>query len=127
MYSPTHEEWASRPLSTKKGRTGHRSAPHVIAPGVPGCIAEEVARLLTPADFGLVAMAGVFIAIGHKPNTDMFADQLEMEGGYIQIQSGIEGNATGTSVAGVFAAGDVADHVYHQAVTSAGAWSSVRS
>jgi thioredoxin reductase (NADPH) len=63
---------------------------------------------------------GVFIAIGHKPNTDLFIDQLDMLGGYIQVQSGLKGNATGTSVPGIFAAGDVADHVYRQAVTSAG-------
>ena len=63
---------------------------------------------------------GVFIAIGHKPNTDIFADQLEMNNGYIVVKSGIQGNATATSVAGVFAAGDVADHIYRQAVTSAG-------
>ncbi len=68
-----------------------------------------------------IDVAGVFIAIGHKPNTDIFIDQLEMKDGYIQIQSGLEGNATQTSIAGVFAAGDVADHVYRQAVTSAGA------
>ncbi len=64
---------------------------------------------------------GAFIAIGHKPNTDLFADQLDMKDGYITIKSGLDGNATATSVAGVFAAGDVADHVYRQAVTSAGA------
>lgn len=68
-----------------------------------------------------IALTGVFIAIGHKPNTDLFAGQLSMKDGYLTINSGTEGNATATSVNGVFAAGDVADHVYRQAITSAGA------
>ena len=65
-------------------------------------------------------LEGVFIAIGHKPNTDMFINQLEMKNGYISINSGLNGNVTETSVEGVFAAGDVADSIYRQAITSAG-------
>jgi thioredoxin reductase (NADPH) len=65
-------------------------------------------------------LSGVFIAIGHKPNTDLFAGQLEMTNGYLHIRSGLDGMATQTTVPGVFAAGDVADHVYRQAVTSSG-------
>ena len=67
-----------------------------------------------------IPLMGVFIAIGHKPNTDLFVGQLKMEGGYIVTEGGSKGNATATSIAGVFAAGDVQDHIYRQACTSAG-------
>ena len=67
-----------------------------------------------------IAVTGVFIAIGHKPNTDLFAGQLDMNHGYIVTRGGNEGNATATSIEGVFAAGDVQDHIYRQAITSAG-------
>ena len=67
-----------------------------------------------------LSLSGLFIAIGHKPNTDLFVDQLDMENGYLKIISGTDGNSTGTSIPGVFAAGDVSDHIYRQAITSAG-------
>jgi thioredoxin reductase (NADPH) len=84
--------------------------------GVTGLKVKDVAT----GDSRVIPVTGVFIAVGHKPNTDIFTDQLDMENGYIKIHSGINGNATATSVAGVFAAGDVTDQVYRQAVTSAG-------
>ena len=65
-------------------------------------------------------LSGLFIAIGHKPNTDLFSGQLDMNNGYIKILSGLDGNSTATSIPGVFAAGDVSDHIYRQAITSAG-------
>ena len=68
-----------------------------------------------------IGVTGAFIAIGHSPNTGLFNDQLDMKNGYITIEAGLQGNATATSIAGVFAAGDVADQVYRQAITSAGA------
>ena len=75
---------------------------------------------ITPAATQELAVTGAFIAIGHTPNTELFTDQLAMRGGYIVVTGGADGAATATNVPGVFAAGDVADHVYRQAVTSAG-------
>ncbi len=79
-------------------------------------------RIKSTVDGGTkdIPLQGVFIAIGHKPNTELFTGQLEMNGGYLKVKSGSEGNATATSIPGVFAAGDVADHIYRQAITSAG-------
>ena len=84
--------------------------------GVTGARIKDVRNSATQD----LAVMGVFIAIGHTPNTGIFEGQLAMAGGYIKVRSGTEGGATATSVPGVFAAGDVADHVYRQAVTSAG-------
>ncbi len=79
-------------------------------------------RIKSTTDGGTedIDLHGVFIAIGHTPNTGIFEGQLDMKGGYIQVNSGSDGNATATSVEGVFAAGDVMDHIYRQAITSAG-------
>jgi thioredoxin reductase (NADPH) len=77
-------------------------------------------RALPAGALQTLAVTGLFVAIGHTPNTTLFEGQLAMRGGYITVKSGIDGEATATTVAGVFAAGDVADHVYRQAVTSAG-------
>lgn len=84
--------------------------------GVTGLILKDTQSEATEE----LAVMGAFIAIGHQPNTDIFSGQLEMNNGYIKVQSGLEGNATQTSVPGVFAAGDVMDHTYRQAITSAG-------
>ena len=77
-------------------------------------------RSTLSSDERCIDLAGVFIAIGHTPNTGIFEGQLDMDGGYIKVSSGLNGNATAASVPGVFAAGDVADQIYRQAVTSAG-------
>jgi thioredoxin reductase (NADPH) len=84
--------------------------------GVTGMRVKHV-RTGIPAE---IALQGIFVAIGHTPNTEIFAGQLEMKNGYIRTKTGLDGGATSTSIAGVFAAGDVQDHVYRQAVTSAG-------
>ncbi|MFO1310558.1 MAG: thioredoxin-disulfide reductase [Burkholderiales bacterium] len=86
------------------------------ASGVTGVVLQSTRN----AEKRRLAVHGVFIAIGHTPNTQIFEGQLDMAGGYIKVKGGSEGNATATSIPGVFAAGDVADHVYRQAVTSAG-------
>ena len=86
------------------------------ATGVTGMRIKDVNSTTTKD----IELKGVFIAIGHKPNTDIFAGQLDMEGGYIVTQMGRAGNATATNIPGIFAAGDVQDHIYRQAVTSAG-------
>ena len=83
--------------------------------GVTGVVIENLQDQSTKT----INAPGMFVAIGHKPNTDIFQDQLEMNNGYIVVKSGLDGNATATSVEGVFACGDVADHIYHQAITSA--------
>ena len=96
----------------------HRTLDEVIGDdkGVTGIRIKDTASESTES----LTLDGVFIAIGHTPNTGIFEGQLGMESGYITIKSGVEGEATATSVPGVFAAGDVADHVYRQAITSAG-------
>ena len=83
--------------------------------GVTGVVIENLQDKSTKT----INAPGMYVAIGHKPNTDIFQDQLEMNNGYIVVKSGLDGNATATSVEGVFACGDVADHIYRQAITSA--------
>jgi thioredoxin reductase (NADPH) len=97
----------------------HRTLDEVLGDesGVTGI---RTRSTIEPDSCDLIDLAGVFIAIGHKPNTDLFTDQLDMVGGYLTVHSGTEGSATHTSIDGVFAAGDVADHIYRQAITSAG-------
>jgi thioredoxin reductase (NADPH) len=85
------------------------------ASGVTGINVKSADGVVTP-----ITLHGVFIAIGHKPNTGIFDGQLEMKNGYIKTKTGTEGMATATNIPGVFAAGDVQDHIYRQAITSAG-------
>ena len=88
--------------------------------GDEACVTGVVIENLQDQSTKTINAPGMFVAIGHKPNTDIFQDQLEMNNGYIVVKSGLDGNATATSVEGVFACGDVADHIYRQAITSAG-------
>jgi thioredoxin reductase (NADPH) len=88
--------------------------------GEDGAVTGMRLKHVLTGDTQEVDLSAVFIAVGHKPNSDIFAGQLDMKDGYIKIRSGLEGRATETSIPGVFAAGDIADHVYRQAVTSAG-------
>jgi thioredoxin reductase (NADPH) len=108
-------------LGDKSGVTGVRIKSTVEAghagPTAAGAPAKAGAQ---SAATKVIPVTGCFIAIGHKPNTDIFEGQLAMKNGYIQTKSGLEGGATSTNIPGVFAAGDVQDHVYRQAVTSAG-------
>lgn len=108
---------------TKHGGNIHVEWNHVteeILGNETGVTGIRVKNVLTN-EIKTIDATGVFIAIGHQPNTDIFKGQLDMENGWIKIKSGLDGNATATNIPGVFAAGDVADHVYRQAVTSAGA------
>lgn len=107
---------------TKNGGNAHIDWDHVteeIVGDNSGVTGIRIKNVKT-GEIKLVEASGIFIAIGHKPNTDIFTGKLDMVNGYISVRSGIEGNATATSVPGIFAAGDVADHIYRQAVTSAG-------
>jgi thioredoxin reductase (NADPH) len=92
---------------------------HEVLGDASGVTGMRVENLKTGAQRD-IPLKGVFVAIGHQPNTQIFEGQLEMNGGYLKVQGGSEGNATQTSLPGVFAAGDVMDHVYRQAITSAG-------
>ncbi len=102
-------------LGDEHGVTGVR-----LKPAAGGTVQGIEAKLIDAKVTKVIEARGVFIAIGHQPNTALFEGQIEMQGGYIVVQSGTDGFATATSVAGVFAAGDVSDPIYRQAVTSAG-------
>ncbi|WP_392560723.1 thioredoxin-disulfide reductase [Orbus mooreae] len=97
----------------------HQTLDEVLGDAM-GVNAVRVRSTQDPNKTEQIDVLGVFIAIGHKPNTAVFGDQLALENGYIKVKSGLQGNATQTSVEGVFAAGDVMDHIYRQAITSAG-------
>ena len=109
---------------TEKARNGNVSIEwnHVLEEIVGDKMGVTGAKVknLTDGSTKVIDVHGVFIAIGHSPNTSIFKDQVEMQHGYIQINSGINGNATATNIPGIFAAGDVSDSIYRQAITSAG-------